>query len=135
MTLGIYSCQLEQSSASVVKKKITPKLITEKQAIQLAESFLINQGYTDQATNIKLENAVMEPGEFASDIEKLLESRKNLLKLPAYGARQYGDLKKWAVGFEYINAVNNIGRGVSMDSLGGNVRLDPSEIRLDWIDE
>lgn len=129
----LQACQMEQSIASNRLNK--PKAISQAQAIQLAESFLITQGYTDQPTDIQLENVAFEPGEFASSIEKVLETRKDLLKLPAYGARQYGEFNKWAVAFEYINYVNNIGRGVSMDSLGNNIRLDPSELRIDWIDE
>lgn len=111
------------------------RALTRRQAISLAESFLEVQGYTDRPTDLELSQVVFEPGEYATDVEKLLDSRQNLLQLPAYGARRYGENRKWAVGFKYVNEVDNIGRGVSMDSLGGNVRLDPSEIRLDWIDE
>jgi len=128
----LVGCQTTEKTGNSSSPKTT---ITKADAIAIAEQFVKKQGYTQIATNISIDQAVFEDGEYASNISKLLETRHNLLQIPAYGARQYGELNKWAVAFTLSNSEENIGRAVIMDTLGQNIKLDKNPIRLDWIDE
>jgi len=111
------------NSASSKKEKVT-----NKEAIQKAQQFLIEQGYTNLPASIN--KFKFEKGEFASDTSKILGYRKNTVNKQAFAAKQHGT--SITVGFEYINKENNIGRAVTMDTMGINIIMQTKEVRLDW---
>ena len=113
-------------------QNVQPKTsISGKEAIEQAEQFVIQQGYTDLPA--ELTKLKFEKGEYASDTSKILAYRKNTLEIKAFAAKQHGS--SWTVGFTYINKENNIGRAVTMDTLGINTIMQPKEVRLDWFYE
>lgn len=105
--------------------------ISGEEAIEKAEQFIIEQGYTNLPAH--LPSIKFEQGEFASDTAKILAYRKNILEKKAFAAKQHGS--SWTVGFMYINKENNIGRAVTMDTLAVNTIMQPKEVRLDWFYE
>ena len=109
------------------------KALTEEEAIEMAEEFVAWQGYTSRKTDLTMEQALLEEGEFASDIKKLLESRHNLLQTKAWEARKFKGGTQWAVGFNYVNVEENIGRCIIMDTLGNNVYMKPNQLQMDWL--
>lgn len=111
------------SSASNKKVKITTDTAIEK-----AQQFLIEQGYTNLPASIN--KFKFEKGEFASDTSKILGYRKNTVNKQAFAVKQHGT--SITIGFEYINKENNIGRAVTMDTLGINIIMQTKEVRLDW---
>jgi len=111
------------SPASSKKEKIS-----SEQAIDIAQQFLIEQGYTNLPP--ALNKFKFEKGEFASDTSKILSYRKNtIVKKPFEVKYHNGSV---TVGFEYVNKENNIGRAVTMDTLGANTIMQTKEVRLDW---
>lgn len=97
-------------------------------AIQKAQAFIVEQGYTDLPASIN--KFKFEKGEFATDTLKILSYRKNTLYKRPFGIKQHG--ASITVGFEYFNKENNIGRAVTMDTLGVNTIMQTKEVRLDW---
>jgi len=132
MVLFVFAGCVSSDSGNASKQSERNEMISGMEAIQMAEQFIIDQGYTDLPVSgnspIKFEN-----GEFASDTSKIMGYRKNTVWKKAVGAKQHGS--SWTVGFEYVNKENNIGRAVTMDSLGINIIMQPSELRLDWLFE
>jgi len=102
--------------------------IGAEMALQKAQEFIIEQGYTDLPASIN--KFKFEKGEFASDTSKILSYRKNTLYKPPFGIKQHSG--SITVGFEYFNKENNIGRAVTMDTLGVNIIMQTKEVRLDW---
>jgi len=107
------------------------KGISGEEAIAQAEQFIVQQGYTDLPPQIN--QLKFEKGEFASDTSKIISYRKNTLEKKAFATKQHGG--SWTVGFMYINKENNIGRAVTMDTLGVNTIMQAQEVRLDWFYE
>lgn len=109
------------------------KMISASEAIQIAEKYVAEQGYTKQEIDGSKTTIRFEEGEYASDTTDIVKMRHNTLEAEAAGARAYGpDNKSWVVGFNYINPENNIVRGIIMDSLGRNVQVK-QDVRFDWI--
>lgn len=105
--------------------------ISGEDAIIQAEQFIVQQGYTNLPPEVSL--LKFEKDEYASDTSKIISYRKNTLEKKAFAAKQHGS--SWTVGFMYINKENNIGRAVTMDTLGINTIMQPKEVRLDWFYE
>ena len=101
------------------------------EAIKLAEQFIIEQGYTDAKPDQSYHLIILENGEFASDTTNILDDRLNTVKRKAIGAKEHGS--SWTVGFMLVNEIENIGRGVTMDTLGRNIIMQSAELRLDWL--
>lgn len=102
--------------------------ITDNDAIEKAQQFLIEQGYTNLPPSIN--KFKFEQGEFATDTLKILSYRKNTVYKKPFGIKHHG--ASLTIGFEYINKENNIGRAVTMDTLGVNIIMQTKEVRLDW---
>jgi len=102
--------------------------ITTDAAIEKAQQFIVLQGYTDLPPLIN--QFKFEKGEFATDTLKILSYRKNTVEKQPFAVKEHG--ASITVGFEYINKENNIGRAVTMDTLGVNVIMQTKEVRLDW---
>jgi len=123
------SCTQNSKTDSAKKSN---SMIEGVDAIKLATEFVIEQGYTNEVP-LSLKNFKFEKGEFASDTIRILKYRKNTLLKKPLGAKQHGG--SWTVGFEYVNQENNIGRAVTLDTLGQNIIMQPNEVRLDWFFE
>lgn len=127
------------NSSNAKKKLPTPlKVIDLSESIKIAEAFVVKQGYTNRATHITMEEAQLEEGEFASNIENLMKLRKGMLKEKASKARQFAKKSKWAVGFEYNipnDGEENQCRFVVMDTLGQGIYMSSTNTFLDWFDE
>lgn len=107
------------------------KKIGGLEAIKLAEQFIIEQGYTDAKPDQSYHLIVLEKSEFATDTTRILKDRFNSVKRKAIGVKEHGN--SWTVGFMLINEEENIGRGVTMDTLGRNIIMQKSSLRLDWL--
>ncbi len=114
-------------------KPTPPAAITEADAVRIAEEFVIKQGYTDLPTSITMKDAMVEEEEFATSIEKLLESRQGLLESKAWEARKFKEQSMWAVGFNFTSDEPNVGRCVIMDTLGNDVHMKEGQLRMDWL--
>jgi len=123
--------QNEGSKASENSTKANSS-ITGAEAFRAAQQFIIDQGYTDIMPT-DLQSIKFEKGEFSTDTLKILSYRRNTLLINPLGAKQHGG--SWTVGFEYVNQENNIGRAVTIDTLGTNIIMQPEEVRLDWFFE
>jgi len=101
------------------------------EAIKMAEQFVIEQGYTDAKPDQSYHLIILEKSEFATDTSKILSDRLNTVHRKAIGAKEHGS--SWTVGFRLINAEENIGRAVTMDTVGTNIIMQESGLRLDWL--
>ena len=134
--ISIFLLSLVLSSCSSTGKEKRHKAIAKDEAIKIATDYVIEQGYTDvPIKQIDPSKIVFEQGEFASDTLDIIKGRHNSIKLPAYGSRAYKKKTEWAVGFEYIQNYENVGRYVVMDSLGNGAFMSDKQIRLDWLIE
>lgn len=132
--LIVCSCSQSESSESSSAKAKPTTAIAESVAIELAEQYVYEKGYTSKTPpNLTFENANLGTDEFASNLEGVLKLRKNQLEPKALEARLYKKKTRWAVGFEYINKEDNIGRCVSMDTLGNDIKVLEGQLRLDWL--
>ena len=121
--------QGEKSGASKVIKAIT-----EEEAIELAEKYIYEKGYTDKIPpTLTFENANLGTDEFATSLDGVIQLRRNTLEPKALEARMYKKETLWAVGFEYVNKEDNIGRCVSMDTLGRNIKVLEGQLELSWL--
>jgi len=101
------------------------------EAIKMAEQFIIEQGYTDAKPDQSYHLIVLEKSEFATDTTKILADRFNTVKRKAIGAKEHGS--SWTVGFMFTSEEENIGRGVTMDTIGRNIIMQKNDLRLDWL--
>ena len=110
------------------------KVITAETAAQIAEKFLVEQGYADQKAEVS-KKILLETNEFATDTSKILALRHNTINPKSVGVRSYeGEHgKSWVVGFNYVVPENNIVAGVAMDATGQHVRVQKSGVRYDWL--
>lgn len=112
-----------------ITQPISPEL-----AMLIAETFVVQQGYTDQTIDWHKQPIQFEKGEYASDTSKIIQLRRNTLSPQAIGVREYGDKGgKWLVGFKPINGDNNIVRAVTMDSLVKILVMQAQNVREDWV--
>lgn len=126
--IGFYAC------ASGEKQSKEPRAINEQEAIELAEKYLYEKGYTNEIpSDLTFENANLGTDEFATSLEGVIKLRRNTLEPKALEARMYKKKTMWAVGFEYINKEDNIGRCVSMDTLGQNIKVLEGQLELSWL--
>lgn len=120
------------SSPTTEANAATPVAITKQQAIDLAQQFVKYQGYTATPVQRTMSELQLEPDEYASSPEGILQIRHAQILEKAFGARQFRG-SRWAVGFEYSDDIPNIGRYVTMDSAGNNIKMEPKDIELDWL--
>lgn len=137
--LSLSCCCLSSCTETSTKESTTTKAVKNSgvipalDAIDKAEKFIAEQGYTEAAVDLKKTKIIFGEGEFASDTSAIVALRKNTLLPKASGARNYGKNKSWAVGFRQIPYENNIVQAVVMDSLGNNLKLAPNTMREDWV--
>jgi len=109
------------------------KALNKQEIIKKAENFVKWQGYTGEKTDLTMEQAVKEKGEFASNVQGLLQIRQNTLQKKAVEARLFKKQTHWAVGFDYINREENVGRCVIMDTSGQNIYMKEGQLQMDWL--
>jgi hypothetical protein len=106
-----------------------------KHAIEVAERFVRDNGYTDLApedpASIKPESL-----QFGDDPKQWLEMRRGTLRPRAYGYKPGGrsGAEGWAIAFEYTNPTadgKGLGRAVTMDASGANLRMEHQDCYLD----
>lgn len=131
---SLIACQNTNNSDSN-STKVQKQGITAFQAIDLAEQFIKYQGYTSTKVNRTFKELQLEPTEYSTTPEGILKIRQNQLFNDAFGARKFMNGKKWAVGFEYTDQIENICRYVSMDSLGNNIKVETNDTNLSWFVE
>lgn len=128
-----------QSNTPNTKQSPTEKReISRKEAITLAENYVLRQGYTNKKIDWRKEKIVFDANEFATDTAKLVQLRYNTLLPNAIGARTYvGEQNaiKWAVGFDQTVDEPNIGRTVIVDQWGTKIAMSAKKIQLSWIEE
>src|SRR5262245_53743607 len=72
----------------------TKKKLTEAEAIQVAEKFIADNGYTDLPPIADETKITYETVERASSTDELLKQRYNTLERRAYGLRYNGQLTR-----------------------------------------
>jgi len=121
-------------SKKAYNKQIRTLPLTKEEAIDIAEKFVAEQGYTAQTEPVNLHKILFEPGEFATDTAELVKMRHNMIKSPAYGAKLYKKKTAWCVGFELTIDDENKGKWVGMDTAGKFVIMNKDLMKLDWLD-
>ncbi len=101
------------------------KVLNRQQAVQAAEKFIVQNGYTNLPPlpgNTKL---APESLEWTSDRAEMLKERYNTLERKAYGFVAHGKGKPgWTIVFRYKHGSNpRNGRAVTMDLDGQNKRV------------
>jgi hypothetical protein len=112
--------------------------IDARQAVRIAERFVRANGYTDYIPDDR-QRLVPESVEFSRDTRAWLKERHNQLKPQAVGYRKgrRNDLKGWTVGFALVKPLDQtrpIGRAVTMDRRGRNVRIEHMGFSLERLD-
>jgi hypothetical protein len=107
--------------------------ITEEEAVKIAEKFIEANGYTSSRPAPDKAKITLESIEWSSDIKEILESRYNTLQPKAYGILKGARDKK--EGFTVIfrltdDSIKDVGRAVTMDSNGKNLRVEHKDIFL-----
>ena len=105
--------------------------LSESQAVQLAETFIAQNGYTDLPPD--REHLAYETIEWESKIDEMLRTRHDTLERKAYGISRgrKGDSFGWTVVFKYrhpsYREMHKNGRAVTLN-------LDGSEMRVEHVD-
>jgi hypothetical protein len=110
--------------------------IDAKEAVRIAEQFVRENGYTDF---VPPDPATLQPeGIEDSDRDRWLATRANTLAPSARGVRRgaLDDPKGWTAGFAYVKPLEdaNIGRAVTMDEFGEQVRMQHQGFMLNFLD-
>ena len=122
-------------------------VITESQAISIAEEFVKQNGYTDLPPSADISQLSRESLD-SEDPEEALESRRNTLERKAIGAKREVSgsyTGGWMVVFRYNRdnlelrqldpdfdeLVDKYGRAIKMNEDGSNVRIVHQEIMLE----
>jgi hypothetical protein len=105
--------------------------LSEAEAVQFAEQFITQNGYTDQQPDkTKL---AYERIEWESNLDEMLKQRHDTLERRAYGVRRErkNGFPGWTVVFRYKHPTNRrerrIGRAVTLN-------LDGSDARVEHVD-
>jgi hypothetical protein len=134
------------------QENAAPDAIKEQQhsmdmlrAVNIAQTFVVDNGYTDLPVQDKSKVIYEFTDFFGSDIA--LRARKNTLEPKAYRAIRGGRTTDgWTVIFrynpgnsdlrrvmpEYENHIRRFGRAVTMDSMGAPVRIEHQDFLLDF---
>lgn len=105
--------------------------LTEAQAIEFAEKFIAQNGYTDLSPD--KENLAHESIEWESNIDEMLKMRHNSLERKTFGVSRdrKGNSVGWTVVFKYKSASD---RATSKNGRAVTLNLDGSEARVEHVD-
>lgn len=109
-----------------------PAAITRQQVIQIAEKFVVEQGYTSVPTNISKDLIAYETIEWQEDV---LGGRKATLDNKALGTFR-DEFDRWYVAFLYVGAdptTAKTARVVQLDQTGKPVRVEHSDLDLQYL--
>lgn len=110
--------------------------LDEQTAIQAAEKFIADNGYTDLPSLKDPRQLTNESIEWESDPEKKLQFRRDTLERKAYSISPHGkNGAGWTIGFRYKNGDTKTGRAVTMDSDGGNIRVEHVDVFLQKLEK
>jgi hypothetical protein len=111
--------------------------ISASEAVQLAECFVIQNGYTDLPPMEDTSNLAYETFDDAPPAERALEMRRNTLERRAYGVWDEGREKGgrwvkggWTVAFRYNPNIEGRVRVVTMDEYGNHMRMQHPDYPL-----
>lgn len=106
-----------------------PQGLTQSEAVQLAETFIVENGYTDlPATKGKLSPETMEF--YWDDTDAMLRHRHGTLERKAVSVSG-GKVAGWTVVFRPAHDPNgDQGRAVTMNFDGSNMRMQHQEVTL-----
>lgn len=129
---------LALSNQDTAKNTSDIKVISQTEAISLAEEFIVKNGYTQKPA---VEKSKLTPELYDKLItfEQVMKLRHNSLKPKAYGLikkRRTG--QGWTIVFERTPNKEfnpNNGRGVSMNLDGTNILMEPVEFPLNTVDK
>lgn len=109
--------------------------LTETQAIEFAEKFIAQNGYTDLLPD--KENLAYESIEWESDVDEMLKTRHNTLERKAFGIShgRKGNSVGWTVVFKYKGSTSKNGRAVTMDLDGSKARVEHVNFILAKVDK
>ena len=114
-----------------------PQQLTESQAIELAEKFVAQNGYTDLLPS--KENLSYESIEWESNVDVMLKNRSDTLEKKAFGLtpRRKNDAPGWTVVFRYAHpsdsSAKKNGRAVTMDVDGSDLRVEHVDFILEKV--
>ena len=128
---------MTQIATTETQKTKTAKL-SEAQAVQLAETFIAHNGYSDLPPD--REHLAYETIEWESNIDEMLRMRYDTLERKAYGVsrgRKGGSLG-WTVVFQYkhpsYREMRENGRAVTMNLDGSKMRVEHVDFILGRVD-
>lgn len=101
--------------------------ITKRQAIETAELFILQNGYTDAPPDQIKDNLDYETIELQYNREDMLKFRFNTLKRKAIGVKRgrKGSNPGWSVAFDYVEErTPNVCRVVTMNPDGSEIRVE-----------
>lgn len=113
------------------------KKLSEAQAVELAEKFIAQNGYTDLPP--EKDKIVHESIELVSNVDVMLKRRHNTLEREAYGlsrGRKNGS-PGWTVVFRRSgdNGTGKLGRAVTMNLDGRKMRVEHVSFILSRVDK
>ncbi len=105
--------------------------LTEAQAIEFAEKFIAQNGYTDLPPD--KENLAHESIEWESNLDEMLKMRHDSLERKAFGISRgrKGNSVGWTVVFKYKSASD---RATSKNGRAVTMNLDGSKARVEHVD-
>ena len=135
--------QAPRASAKTCSLALSQHKISGAEAVRLAECFVIANGYTALPP---MEDKSKLSYEFWADSppsEEALERRHDTIESKAFGVI-YEEKYGWSVVFrynlrngkfkrfnpEFLEHLKNVGRAVTMDSNGGNMRVEHEDFEL-----
>jgi hypothetical protein len=131
---------LEATSKNIltVEKLLAPDStktndISEEEAVKLAEEFIKANGYTTFRPVPDKKKITLESIEWTADVKEILKKRYNSLEPKAYGIGKGLKTKNdgFTVIFRYKDvSIKDVGRAVTMDSNGKNLRVQHKDIFL-----
>ncbi len=119
------------------QKKVTK--LTEAQAIEFAEKFIVRNGYTELP--LEKENLAYESIEWKSNVDEMLKMRHDTLERKAFGISRdnKGNSAGWTVVFKYKNLSDDQtpknGRAVTMNLDGSKARVEHKDFILAYVDK
>lgn len=111
--------------------------ITEKVAVQLANQFVIEQGYADVKASLPVDSLFFDEIDqgrqrMGESIEKILKARYNSIKrVPVI---TYEDEMSWNVVY-IINESPGFGQVINVDKNTAKVRMVPKRVALEYLKE
>lgn len=138
LLVNSFAFNLALSNQDKAKNTSNTKVISEIEAISLAEEFIVKNGYT-QTPAIEKSKLTPELYDKLITFEQVIKLRHNSLKPKAYGLikkRRTGS--GWTIVFTRTPNKEfnpNNGRGVSMNLDGTNILMEPIEFPLNTVDK